>query len=412
VLAAVFGLRQFKAYLTGLPNFQLITDHQSIKYFDRTREPSGQIARFLEFLSNFNFTLEHRPGRQNVGADALSRIRPCEVADGRPCAQCHKRVGLDHVATITTRAMAKKGTPQITEPPILGVGPPGESSQNDVTAKNKPKRQYKGGLLARTAPMATAAGCTDWTPEYIRQEQERDKDISDALDWVVANRRPEWEDVSCRGPLLRALWQQFESLVLRDGVLHRIFHGNDGLALFYQVVMPKTMRRSLLELVHADAAAHLRLEKTLEQVQRRAWWPEWRLDTKIFLQSCDRCASYHRGPPPKQARLRPMVMGFPGQRWCIDLVGPMPTSNGFNYVFTAIDSFTKFVVAAPIRSKDSQTVARMIVERIFLQWGIAVQLLSDCGLEFENQVLAEICRILGVKRLRTSGYRPQTNAIS
>ena len=31
VLAAVFGLRQFKAYLTGLPNFQLITDHQSIQ---------------------------------------------------------------------------------------------------------------------------------------------------------------------------------------------------------------------------------------------------------------------------------------------------------------------------------------------------------------------------------------------
>jgi len=216
--------------------------------------------------------------------------------------------------------------------------------------------------------------------------------------------------VSCRGPLLRALWQQFESLVLRDGVLHRIFHGNDGLALFYQVVMPKTMRRSLLELVHSDAAAHLRLEKTLEQVQRRAWWPEWRLDTKIFLQSCDRCASYHRGPPPKQARLRPMVMGFPGQRWCVDLVGLMPTSNRFNYVFTAIDSFTKFVVAAPIRSKDSQTVARMIVEHIFLQWGIAVQLLNDCGLEFENKVLAEICRILGVKRLRTSGYGPQTNA--
>ena len=88
----------------------------------------------------------------------------------------------------------------------------------------------------------------------------------------------------------------------------------------------------------------------------------------------------------------------------------MPTSNGFNYVFTAIDSFTKFVVASPIRAKDSQTVAKMIVERIFLQWGIVVELLSDCGLEFENQVLAEICRILGVKKVQTSGYRPQTIA--
>jgi len=41
---------------------------------------------------------------------------------------------------------------------------------------------------------------------------------------------------------------------------------------------------------------------------------------------------------------------------------------------------------------------------------MSVELLSDCGLEFDNQILTEICKILGIKKLRTSGYRPQTNA--
>ena len=84
-------------------------------------------------------------------------------------------------------------------------------------------------------------------------------------------------------------------------------------------------------------------------------------------------------------------------------------SNGYKFVFTAIDVFTKFVVAAPIRNKEAQTVAKVIVERIFLVWGLSTELLSDCGKEFENEILTEICKLLGVHKLRTSGYRPQSN---
>ena len=121
----------------------------------------------------------------------------------------------------------------------------------------------------------------------------------------------------------------------------------------------------------------------------------------IFIRNCGKCEAYHRGLPLKQALLRPMVIGAPSQRRSIDLVGPFTVSNWYKFVFTAIDVFTKFVVAVPIRNKEAQTVAKVIVERIFLPWGIGTQLLSDCGKEFANVLLSEICRLLGVQKLRT-----------
>ena len=69
-----------------------------------------------------------------------------------------------------------------------------------------------------------------------------------------------------------------------------------------------------MDLCHVDASAHLRLHKTLDQVQRRAWWPKWRSDCAKYLDCCKVCAMYHRGKTPKQGKLQPYVAGRPFQK--------------------------------------------------------------------------------------------------
>ena len=39
MLAIIFALKHFRCYLTGLPNFRLVTDHKSLEFFDRSKEP-------------------------------------------------------------------------------------------------------------------------------------------------------------------------------------------------------------------------------------------------------------------------------------------------------------------------------------------------------------------------------------
>jgi len=51
---------------------------------------------------------------------------------------------------------------------------------------------------------------------------------------------------------------------------------------------------------------------------------------------------------------------------------------------TVLDHFTKYAFAFPVRSHDAITVAKYLVERVFLVYGVPNQLLSDRGAEFEG----------------------------
>jgi len=90
-----------------------------------------------------------------------------------------------------------------------------------------------------------------------------------------------------------------------------------------------------------------------------------------------KCAAFQRGAVPRQAFLHPMRMGAPNQRLVIDLCGPYPVSNGYRYIFTAIDPYTKFVTAVGLRNKEASTIARVLVKNVFFVWSQYFELLSD-----------------------------------
>jgi len=106
-----------------------------------------------------------------------------------------------------------------------------------------------------------------------------------------------------------------------------------------------------------------------------------------------------------------MIVGAPSERFAIDLCGPFPSSNGYKYLFTAICVFSKFGICVPVRNKEASTVARALVDHVFLKYGLCSEILTDFGLEFQNELMQELLSIFGVAHLRTSGYRPQTNGV-
>jgi hypothetical protein len=61
--------------------FIIRTDHQSLQYMEGMDPPSGMIMRWYDTLSNFNFSIEHRPGKKHANADALSRCAHAEEPD-------------------------------------------------------------------------------------------------------------------------------------------------------------------------------------------------------------------------------------------------------------------------------------------------------------------------------------------
>ena len=75
LLALVYGLKQFRQYLTGR-HFVIRSDHAALSWLRRTPEPMPQLARWLTFIEEFDYEVVHRKGRSHANADGLSRIRP------------------------------------------------------------------------------------------------------------------------------------------------------------------------------------------------------------------------------------------------------------------------------------------------------------------------------------------------
>ena len=73
LLAVVHFTRHFKHYLLGR-KFILRTDHSALRWLHNFKDPDGLVARWLEKLAQFDYEVEHRPGKSIGHADGLSRI--------------------------------------------------------------------------------------------------------------------------------------------------------------------------------------------------------------------------------------------------------------------------------------------------------------------------------------------------
>jgi len=232
------------------------------------------------------------------------------------------------------------------------------------------------GLLGQTSPEAFQT-LHLWDPVQLREAQLADPDICDVLKCLETNIRPSNRDLNSYSRALRALFLQFDSLVLVNGVLYRVYLNVDGSVKHYQVILPRSLKNSFLQLIHNDLCGHACAKKCRPQVQTRAWWHRWKSDVDLFVRCCDKCSSYHRGKPPKQGLLQPMVIADPASRWSIDLSGPFPMSNNNRYILSAICPFTKFAITEAIPDKTALTVARVIVNKIILVHGLFSEALVD-----------------------------------
>ena len=89
LLAVVMAVKNFHHFLFG-QQFTVRTDHGSLQWLMRFKNCEGQIARWLEVLSAYTFTIVHRAGRVHNNADSLSR-RPCYSNDCKHCDRYEKR---------------------------------------------------------------------------------------------------------------------------------------------------------------------------------------------------------------------------------------------------------------------------------------------------------------------------------
>ena len=104
----------------------------------------------------------------------------------------------------------------------------------------------------------------------------------------------------------------------------------------------------------------------------------------------------------------------PGWRFShihVDLVGPLPQSDGFSYLFTIIDRTTRWLEAVPLKSTTAEECARVILPSWIPLFGALSVITSDRGAQFTSSVWSALCRFLCIVHSPMTSFHPQSNGI-
>ena len=239
-------------------------------------------------------------------------------------------------------------------------------------------------------------------PELAKKQQE-DPELASIFLYLQNGVLPENEVAACRLVLERSRY----SIV--DGILH---YENPDVPGVLRCAVPLCLREQLLKEAHGGKfAGHFAERKIYKTLRKKYWWNGMHADVQKYCRACLECAT-RKGPgrgtrPP----LNPIPIGGPFHRIGIDVLQLPLSFNGNQYALVMMDYFTKWPEVFAIPDQQASTIARFLVEQVITRHGVPEQLLSDRGANFLSELLLEVCKLMGIEKLNTSGYHPQTDGM-
>ena len=178
-----------------------------------------------------------------------------------------------------------------------------------------------------------------------------------------------------------------------------------------RLIPPLCDRQQLWKEVHEGPfSGHLRQAKVHRQLSRHYWWPGMRRDIEMWCRACLKCATRSIGRAVRP-QLTPIPVGGPFDRVGVDVLQLPKTRRGNRYAIVFVDYLTKWpeVYAAP--DQTAPTIAGLLVEELISRHGVPSQLLSDRGPSFLSKLLLSVCECVGIKKINTSAYHPQSDGL-
>lgn len=397
-----WAIDYFKPYLYGR-RFKVRTDHRPLVYLFGMNKPTSKLTRMRLDLEEYEFDIEYLPGRANVGADALSRI-PTKSEDLKSL-----------VLVVNTRSMTKKQkqnnisrrlektsretdhlTVWRTENPsevnkLLKIGCDVHHNQLKIIVHNHNFRKILGTV---TIPLTHYNGSR--TLEFALLEIAKILQVF-GRDKIALSE----EDIFFKYISLQAL---------KEIANHAISN--------YQIIIFKPPRLiNKQEEIHEILTRHHttptgghvgqhRLYLKLREIYK---WKNMKFDIKNFIQACEKCKINKIHRHTKEAQVVTTTPSKPFEVLSADTVGPFArTNNGNRYILTIQCNLTKYVILIPIPTKEANVIAKALVDNFILIYGNFLELRTDQGTEYRNEVLDKICKLLEVKQTFSTPYHPQS----
>ena len=368
---------KFHEYLYGSKSFEAFTDNNPLTYVLTSAKLDACGQRWVAKLANYNFSIRYRCGVSNTEADALSRIKWPEALS--------EKVDIDN-GCMDTHVINAILTGAVTKSSLI--------ESVSCSAKVTPTELDK-----ETGKLSSI----NWA-----KEQRLDPNLGMIIRLIesgqLTKRKLQGKDSS----EVKFFLRNKKSLKLVKDVLYRKSYSDNSTSkkTLWQLVVPKLFKERALLGCHDDVG-HQGILRTLSLLRERFYWPGMQEEATQHVLKCSRCL--RRKTPPQVAPLQPILVSQPLELVHMDYLSLEPSKGNIENVLVITDHFTRYALAYPSKTQTAQATTRILWDNFICHYSFPEKFISDQGRNFESDLIKELCKIAGVKKVHTTPYHPQGN---
>lgn len=402
LLAIYHSINQFRPYIYNT-KFIVYTDHKPLVYLYAMKNPNSKLVRIKLELEEYDFEIVHIRGKDNIQADALSRIPFSEI-------KTMNEEGKQILAITRSRTKQR------------------EKENEDNKRKNETETQEEtndsvyeqlSGFKKKNARIKT----------YVNNENDGIKicaylnhkmlykinaKASDGLPAILSQ-----IEMASRRVNMKIIQLATNDELLNIFTMNELI--NEGMKTLKSVkiamVSPvilienKNEQKQLLNEYHNDRirGGHCGRTRLHAKLRSKFYWRNMSRDVAQFVKSCTKC----RLNKPRPGTREPMAITPTPQKPfdCIimDTIGPMTkTIYGNSYAVTIICDLTKYLITVPIPNKEAKTIAKAVFENFILIHGSPKSIRTDLGTEYKNEIISELCELLKIQHDFSTAYHHES----
>ncbi|GMF36166.1 unnamed protein product [Phytophthora fragariaefolia] len=275
------------------------------------------------------------------------------------------------------------------------------------------------------------------TPTLRRDEDEqRDEEGEGAGPWIAGKQpaadrsdaEPHQQELSRRragGPKLQLTDAGIMDAQRRCRLVQRLMetgehHGHKVLKTFKlvtiatlrgnRVILPPALCPTVMKEWHDSVwVGYQRASHTYAHIAQMYQWTNLMREVKRRVAGCQECGSREARSREVTPSLRSIRDGDVGDRWALDVAGPLPTTDGGErFVIAAVEYVTRYAVATAVKQHTAENVAAFLMKNVLLKFGAFRELLTDGAPELTGKVVVQLVIMLQAQRINPAPYRPQT----